>query len=96
MGLVMPLTFLSWVTLSTYVISNRTAVSARANILWFVIVVPAGLLLIPRLGSLGGSVAFLIGYIVFNWYVLTRARPFFARLHGWADHATGSWASSLR
>ena len=95
MGLVMPLTFLSWVTLSTYVISNRTAVSARANILWFVIVVPAGLLLIPRLGSLGGSVAFLIGYIVFNWYVLTRARPFFARLHGWAEAAPNARTSDL-
>jgi len=86
MGLVMPLTFLSWVTLSTYVISNRTALSARANIVWLFIVVPAGMLLIPKLGSLGASIAFLIAYVAFNWYVLTRARPFFARLHAWTDH----------
>ena len=87
MGLVMPLTFTSWVTLSTFVISNRTALSARANILWFSIVIPAAMLLIPRLGSLGASFAFLVGYIVFTWYVVSRARPFFARLHRWAGRA---------
>ncbi len=85
MGLIMPLTFLSWITLSVFVISNRTATSARANILWFSIVVPAALLLIPRLGSLGASLSFLFGYIGFTWYVVSRARPFFTRLRIWAD-----------
>jgi len=85
MGLLMPLTFSSWVTLSTFVISNRTSLSARANILWFSIVVPVGIALIPALGSLGASVAFLIGYVAFCWYVITRARPFFARLRSWAQ-----------
>ncbi|MFB3882313.1 MAG: lipopolysaccharide biosynthesis protein [Armatimonadota bacterium] len=85
MGLLMPLTFSSWVTLSTFVISNRTSLSARANILWFCIVVPLGLALIPALGSLGCSLAFLVAYIAFCWYVITRARPFFATLRAWAQ-----------
>jgi O-antigen/teichoic acid export membrane protein len=84
MGLIMPLVFSSWVTLSTFVISNRTSVSARANILWFAIVIPVGIVLIPTLGSLGGSLAFVVGYVAFTSYVVIRARPFFARLHHWA------------
>ncbi len=84
MGLIMPLIFCSWVTLSTFVISNRTSISARANVLWFAIVVPIGMLLIPVLGSLGGSLAFVAGYLAFTSYVVIRARPFFATLTGWA------------
>ncbi len=89
MGLVMPLTFLGWLTLSSFVISNQTAIAARANILWFCIVVPSGLLLIPRLGSLGASVAFLLGYIVFTWYAVARARPLFAQLRRWGERQAG-------
>ncbi len=85
LGLIMPLIFSSWVTLSTFVISNRTSLNARANILWFLIVVPVGMLLIPRFGSLGGSLAFVIGYLAFTSYVVIHARPFFTMLQGWAQ-----------
>jgi O-antigen/teichoic acid export membrane protein len=85
MGLIMPLVFAGWVTLSAFVVSGRTSVSARANLLWLSTVAPTGLLLIPWLGALGASLAFAAGYLVFTAYLVQRARPFFARLHSWAQ-----------
>jgi O-antigen/teichoic acid export membrane protein len=85
MGLIMPLVFSGWVTLSVFVISNQTSVSARANLLWLAVVIPAGLLLIPRMGALGASLAFAAGYAVFTSYLVARARPVFARLQSWAE-----------
>ncbi len=75
MGLIMPLVFSGWVTLSVFVISNQTSVSARANLLWLAVVIPAGLLLIPRMGALGASLAFAAGYAVFTSYLVARGPP---------------------
>ncbi|MDH4179503.1 MAG: oligosaccharide flippase family protein [Armatimonadota bacterium] len=84
MGLVMPLMILSWVSSVTYVVGNRTGFAGRANLLWFCIVVPTGFLLIPSLGSFGAAIAFLLAYIAFTWYCVTRARPFFREAERWA------------
>jgi hypothetical protein len=89
MGLVMPLLVVSWLTNVTYVIDGRTGYVGRANLLWFAVVVPLGVLLIPGLGSLGAALAFLAAYVVFAWYCLSRARPFFAQARRWAEEEAG-------
>ncbi|MCJ7751344.1 MAG: oligosaccharide flippase family protein [Armatimonadetes bacterium] len=84
MGIVMPLMIVSWVSSVTYVVGNRTGIVGRANLLWFCVVIPTGFLLIPSLGSFGAAVAFLLAYVAFTWYCVTRARPFFREAERWA------------
>ncbi|HUU53443.1 MAG TPA: oligosaccharide flippase family protein [Armatimonadota bacterium] len=84
MGIVMPLMIVSWLSGVTYVVGNRTAMVGRANLLWFCIVIPTGFLLIPSLGSFGAAIAFLIAYVAFTWYCITRSRPFFRQAERWA------------
>jgi O-antigen/teichoic acid export membrane protein len=82
-GLVMPVMIGGWVASATNVISNRTGNIGKANLIWFAIGVPLGLALIPRLSALGAGLAWLGAYLVFTWYYVTRARPFFREVEGW-------------
>jgi len=82
-GLVMPVMISGWVSSTTNVVSARTANIGKANVIWFSLVVPLGLLLIPSLGSLGAACAWLGAYLVFAWFYISRSRPFFREVHGW-------------
>jgi len=84
-GLVMPVMITGWVTSGTYIVSNRTRYIGRVNLIWGLIVVPAALLLAWPLGALGAALGWLAAYLVFAWYYVSRARPFFAEVQGWAE-----------
>jgi len=83
MGLVMPLMISGWVSSTTNVVSARTATIAKANVIWFSLVVPIALLLIPHFGALGAACAWLCAYLVFAWFYISRSRPFFREVQGW-------------
>jgi len=85
MGLTMPLMIGGWVASVTHVISNRTRNVGLANLVWLCVVMPLGLLLIPRWGALGVAVAWCCAYVAFAWFYISRARPFFAEIEGWAS-----------
>jgi O-antigen/teichoic acid export membrane protein len=94
MGLVMPVMISGWVASTTNVVSGSTAIIARANVVWFLLVVPIGLSLIPHYGALGAAIAWLCAYLVFSWCYIHWARPFFREVAGWgqsgADEPFGS------
>jgi O-antigen/teichoic acid export membrane protein len=83
-GGVMPIMISGWVASVTNVISNRTGNVGRANILWFSVGIPMGLVLIPPLGAFGAALAWLSAYVLFAWYYISRARPFFREVEAWA------------
>jgi O-antigen/teichoic acid export membrane protein len=85
MGLTMPLMISGWVASSTNVVSNRTGNIGWANVVWFSIAIPLGILLTPSLGSLGTALAWCGAYIVFAWFYISRARPFFREVEAWAE-----------
>ncbi len=89
-GLAMPLMIAGWVSSTTNVVSARTATIAKANAVWFSLVVPLALLLVPALGALGAACAWLGAYTVFAWFYVSRARPFFREVEGWRDSQTGA------
>jgi O-antigen/teichoic acid export membrane protein len=82
-GLVMPVMIGGWVASVTNILSNRTRIMGQANIIWFCIAVPVALAAIPSLGAAGGSVSFLAAYMVFTWFYISRARPFFGEIAAW-------------
>jgi len=83
-GLVMPVMIAGWVASITNVVSNRTRNIGWANVVWFSVGVPLSLLLIPALGALGAAFSWLGAYLVFAWYYISRARPFYHEVEGWA------------
>jgi membrane associated rhomboid family serine protease len=88
-GLVMPVMIAGWVASATNVVSNRTSIIGKANVIWFSLVVPLGVALIPPLGAVGAALAWLGAYLVFAWYYVTRARPFFREVASWAPVGRG-------
>ncbi len=89
MGLVMPVMISGWVASTTNVLSGSTAIIGRANVVWFLLVVPIGLLLIPRYGALGAAIAWLCAYLVFACCYIHWAQPFFRRVEGWGQGESG-------
>jgi len=88
-GVVMPLMISGWVASSTNVVSNRTGNIGKANVIWFSVGVPLSFVLIPPLGALGGALSWLGAYVVFAWYYISRARPFFHKVERWAGEGDG-------
>jgi O-antigen/teichoic acid export membrane protein len=85
MGLTMPLMISGWVASSTNVVSNRTRNIGMANVIWFTIAIPLGVVLTPSLGALGTALAWCGAYCVFAWFYVSRARPFFREAEGWRE-----------
>ncbi len=83
MGFIMPIMISGWVASSTNVVSDRTRNVGMANVIWFSLVVPLGLLFIPALHALGGALAWAGAYCVFAWFYISRARPFFREVEAW-------------
>ena len=88
-GLVMPAMIAGWVASTTNVVSNRTRNIGWANVVWFSVAMPVGVVLIPGLGALGAALAWLAAYLVFAWYYISRARPFFHEVEAWAARVEG-------
>ena len=89
-GLVMPVMISGWVASTTNVVSNRTGNIGKANIIWFSVGVPLSAILIPAFGALGAALSWLAAYLVFAWYYVSRARPFFHEVGSWAGPASMS------
>ena len=89
MGFIMPIMISGWVASSTNVVSDRTRNVGMANVIWFSLVVPLGILLIPALHALGGALAWAGAYCVFAWFYISRARPFFREVERWARQGQG-------
>jgi O-antigen/teichoic acid export membrane protein len=85
MGLVMPVMIAGWIASTTNVVSGSTAIIGQANVIWFSLVVPISLLLIPQFGALGAAIAWLCAYLVFTCYYIWRAQSFFRQVEGWRD-----------
>jgi O-antigen/teichoic acid export membrane protein len=85
MGLVMPIMISGWVASNTNVVSDRTRNIGMANVIWFSLVVPLGFLFIPSWHALGAALAWGGAYVVFAWYYISRARPFFREVEAWAE-----------
>ncbi len=83
-GVIMPIMIAGWVASSTNVVSDRTRNVGMANVIWFSLVVPLGFLLIPSLHALGAALAWGGAYCVFAWFYVSRARPFYREVAGWA------------
>ena len=82
-GLVMPVMIAGWMASATNIVCGRTGNIGKANVIWFSLVVPVSLVLLPRLGALGVALGWLGAYCVFSWYYVSRARPFFGEIEGW-------------
>jgi O-antigen/teichoic acid export membrane protein len=93
-GVVMPIMISGWVASATNVVSNRTGNIGKANVIWFSVGVPLSIVLIPPLGALGAALAWLGAYVVFAWYYVSRARPFFHEVEGWAAREQTQVAAS--
>ncbi len=89
----MPVMMGGWVAATTNIVSNRTRIMGQANVIWFCVAVPVGLAAIPSLGAAGGSVSFLAAYVVFTWFYISRARPFFREIGLWAREQHGDPAA---
>jgi O-antigen/teichoic acid export membrane protein len=83
MGFIMPIMISGWVASATNVVSDRTRNVGMANVIWFSLVVPLGVVLIPALHALGGALAWAGAYCVFAWFYISRARPFFREVEAW-------------
>ncbi len=95
-GLVMPVMIAGWVASTTNVVSDRTRNVGWANVIWFSVGVPLSLLLIPVLGALGAALSWLSAYLVFAWYYVSRARPFFREVEVWAAQIDAGSARAVR
>ena len=85
MGLTMPIMIAGWVASATNVVSNRTKNIGMANVIWFSLAIPLGLLLTPSLGAFGTALAWMGAYAVFAWFYIWSARPFFQEVEGWNE-----------
>jgi O-antigen/teichoic acid export membrane protein len=85
MGFIMPIMISGWVASATNVVSDRTRNVGMANVIWFSLVVPLGIALIPALHALGGALAWAGAYCVFAWFYISRARPFFREVEAWRE-----------
>lgn len=83
MGLTMPVMIAGWVASATNVVSNRTPNIGMANVIWFLLAIPLGIALTPALGALGTALGWLGAYLVFAWFYISRARPFYREVEGW-------------
>ena len=95
-GLAMPVMIAGWVASTTNVVSDRTRNIGWANVVWFSVGVPLSLLLIPAFGALGAALSWLGAYLVFAWYYISRARPFFHEVEAWATRVDASPAAAVR
>jgi O-antigen/teichoic acid export membrane protein len=96
MGLTMPIMISGWVASSTNIVSNRTRNIGTANVVWFLVAVPLGIVLTPALGALGTAIAWCTAYCVFAWFYISRARPFFREVEGWVQTDGRAGAAAYR